>query len=109
MTFSCSSSFTVGEGDNVACVCRGEGGNPPADVTWFKDGVQIGENGKGEQILTLSNVSRTENGTYKCVAQSDTKSSYIDTKSIEIIVRRKCKYIVDNRVKHYTIIPVNIQ
>ena len=81
----------MGEGDNVTCVCRGEGGNPPANVTWFKDAAQIGETGKEEQKLTLSNLSRTENGTYKCVAQSHTNSMFVDEKSIEIEVRRKCK------------------
>ncbi len=74
VTIICSSPFIVGEGDNVTCVCRGKGGNPPANVTWFKDGVQIGKTGKEEQKLTLSNVSRAENGTYKCVAQSHTNS-----------------------------------
>ena len=82
----------MGEGDNVTCVCRGEGGNPPANVTWFKDDVQIGETEKEEQKLTFSNVSRTESGTYKCVAQSHANSMFVDEKTNEIIVRRKCKY-----------------
>ena len=82
----------MGEGDNVTWVCRGEDGNSPANVTWFKDGVQIGGTGKEEQKLTLRNVSQTENGTYKCVARSHTYSMFVDEKSIEIIVRRKCKY-----------------
>jgi hypothetical protein len=73
----------VNEGDNVTCVCRGKGGNPPANVTWYKDGVQIGGTGKEEQTLTLSNVFKTASGTYKCVAKSHTLT---DEKSIEIIV-----------------------
>ena len=92
MTFSCTSPIIVGQGDNVTCVCRGEGGNPPANVTWFKDDVQIGETEKEEQKLTLSNVSRTGSGTYKCLAQSHTNSMFVDEKSIEIIVKRKRKY-----------------
>ena len=86
MTFNCSSYITLNEGDNFTCVCRGEGGNPPADVTWFKDGVQIGETGKEEQRLTLSNVSKIASGIYKCVAQSYTLTS---KKSVEIIVYGK--------------------
>ncbi len=72
VTLSCSSLVKVNEGDNFTCVCRGEGGNPPANVTWFKDDVQIGETRKEEQTLTLSNVSKTASGIYKCVAQSNT-------------------------------------
>ena len=86
MTFTCSSRIILNEGDNVTCVCRGKGGNPPADVTWFKDGVQIGETEKEEQKLTLSNVSKTASGIYKCLAQSYTLT---DKKSVEIIVYGK--------------------
>ncbi|CAB4041646.1 ---NA---, partial [Paramuricea clavata] len=77
VTLSCSSPITVNERDNVTCLCRGKGGNPPANVTWHdKDGVQMGGTGKEEQTLTLSE-------TYKCVAKSHTLT---DEKSIEIIV-----------------------
>jgi hypothetical protein len=57
VTINCSSAVIVNEGDDFTCVCRGEGGNPPANVTWYdKDGVQIGGTGKEEQTLTRSNV-----------------------------------------------------
>ena len=91
MTLSCSSPITVNEGDDVTCVCRGEGGNPPANVTWYKDGVQIGGTGKEEQTLTLSNVNGTDSGTYKCMAESHINAT--DEKSIEL--RLNCKYNVD--------------
>ncbi len=83
MTFSCPSPTTVNEGDNFTCACRSQGGNPPANVTWYKDGVQIDETGMKEQILTLSNIDKTDSGKYKCVAQSH---SLTDERSIEIIV-----------------------
>ncbi len=76
----------MNEGDIFTCVCRGDGGNPPADVTWFKDGVQIAGTGKEEQTLTLSNVSKTASGIYKCVAQSNTLT---DEESMGIIVNCK--------------------
>jgi hypothetical protein len=82
----CPSVVTASEGDDVKCVCKGEGGNPPANVTWFKDGVQIGETGTEERTLTLSNIDRIASGTYKCVAQSHTLT---DERSIEMIVYRK--------------------
>ncbi len=74
VTFSCSSPITVDEGDDFTCVCRGEGGNPPANVTWYKDNVQIGETGKENQTLTIVDVDKTDSGTYKCVAQSHCRS-----------------------------------
>ena len=64
-------------------------GNPPADVTWFKDGAKTGGTGKEEQTLTLTKVYKTASGTYECVhvAKSHTLT---EEKSIEIIVY--CKY-----------------
>ncbi len=54
-----------------------------------KDGTQIGGTTKEEQTLTLSNVGKTDSGTYTCVAQSH-KLAKNET-SIEIIVN--CKHI----------------
>ena len=81
---NCSSLNTVNEGDDFSCECRGEGGNPPANVTWYKDGRQIGRTGKKEQTLNLSKVDNTASGTYTCVAQSHTTLK--DKKSIKLIV-----------------------
>ena len=40
----CPSRNELDEGKNFTCVCTGEGGVPaPANATWYKDGVQIGE------------------------------------------------------------------
>ena len=64
-------------------MCRGEGGNPPANVTWYKDGVQFGETENEEKTLTLSNVNGTASGLYKCVARSH---SLMDERSIKIVV-----------------------
>ena len=88
MTFSSSSPERVNEGDSVTCVCRGEGGNPPTNVTWYKDGVQIGGTGNEEQTLTLRNVNRADSGTYVCLTQSHINA--MDEKSIKVIVN--CKY-----------------
>ena len=90
MTLSCSNPIIVNEGDNFTCVCRGKGGNPPADITWYKDGVQIGRTGKEEQTLTVRNVNGADTGTYKCVAQSYINAT--NETSIEIIVKLNCKY-----------------
>ncbi|CAB4037301.1 hemicentin-1-like isoform X1 [Paramuricea clavata] len=83
VTVNCTSPTKLIEDDDFTCVCRGESGNPPANVTWYKDGVQIGGTAKEEHTLTLSNVDNTASGTYKCVAKSHTLT---DEKLIEIIV-----------------------
>ncbi|CAB3986173.1 ---NA--- [Paramuricea clavata] len=70
----------------VAGKCHlGEGGNPPANVTWYKDDVQIGRTGNEEQTLTLRNVGGTDSRTYKCVAQSHT---LVEKKLVEVKVRQ---------------------
>ena len=83
VTVSCSSLITTIESDNVTCVCRGKGGNPPANVTWYKDGVQIAASEKNERILNLHDVDKADSGTYKCIARSYTLT---DEKSIEVMV-----------------------
>jgi hypothetical protein len=92
VTFTCLSLNEVNEGDNFTCVCKGEGGNPPANVTWYKDGVQIGETGKKNKTLKLISVNETSNGMYKCEARSYTNDSFVDKKSIKVVVRQLSKY-----------------
>ena len=90
LTINCSSRITLDEGDDFTCVGRSEGGNPPANVTWYNGGnQQISKASYGENSLTLINVGKQDIGTYKCVAQS-----YIlmDEESIEVIVTLNCKY-----------------
>ena len=75
----------VGEGEDLTCVCKGVGGNPPAKESWYKDdGTTYVENA----VLRLHNVNKTNNRTYKCVVQSYTLK---DEKSVEVIVYRKYK------------------
>ena len=88
---ACSSPIIVNEGDNVSCACQGQGGNPPADVTWYKDNHKIGRTGKEEKTLTLINVKKKkDHGSYKCVAQSHPNETFQDEAIVE--VRVYCKY-----------------
>ena len=82
VTINCSNSITVSVGDDVVCLCEGKGGYPPADVTWYKNDVQIGGTRKEENILTLSNVDRNNNGTYVCIGKSYT---FTNKASIEVL------------------------
>ena len=91
VALGCASLIAVNEGDAVVCECKGQGGNPLADVTWFKDNKKIGRTGKEQQVLALSDVNRKDNGTYTCVAQNHVNAT--DEKSIEVKIRLNCKYI----------------
>ena len=91
MRINCSSPIKLNESDDVICLCRGEGGNPPANVTWSKDDNQIGGIGTENKTLILNNVNGTHNGTYKCEARSYVNDDYVDAKYIDVLVR--CKYI----------------
>ena len=88
VTINCSSPLKMSEGEYLTCLCRDDRGNPPAKITWYKDGRQIGETGMVKKALTLRNVNREHIGKYVCVAQSHVNAT--DEKSIE--VRLNCKY-----------------
>ena len=90
MTLNCSVTL-INEGDDFACLCKGEGGNPPANVTWYRDGVRFSDVGAERQTLNLLDVSGTDSGTYKCVATSYPHENYTDKKFIQIMVH--CKYL----------------
>ncbi|XP_046863762.1 hemicentin-1-like isoform X4 [Xenia sp. Carnegie-2017] len=86
---NCSNLLVVNEGDNVSCVCRGEGGNPPANVTWFdKNNNIFGDDvGVVSKTLVITNVTMNDGGNYRCKAQSYNDPRFRDDKSIEIQVK----------------------
>ena len=86
---NCPRRITLDECENRTCVCTEQGGNPPANLTWYKDGKQIGKATYRENRLTLTSVTELDVGTYMCVAQSYTLT---DEESIEVKVRLNCKY-----------------
>ena len=86
IALNCSSPTTVNQADYFACECKRTDGNPPADVTWFKDNTRI-VTGKDVANLVLSNVDKDDSGTYRCVAKSHKKAK--NETSFEFIVIRK--------------------
>ncbi|XP_028399290.1 hemicentin-1-like [Dendronephthya gigantea] len=86
VTLNCSSIVTLNAGDNFVCLCKGDRGNPPANVTWYKDGVKISDVGTERQKINLLNVGTKDRGTYKCVASSNPDEKYTDEKFIQVII-----------------------
>ena len=90
MTVNCSGLITVGEDDDLKCLCKGENGNPPADVIWYDSkGNAIGQKEKKQKTLDLKSLAELDEGTYTCKAQSHT---LMDEKSIDVKVSHNCKY-----------------
>ncbi|XP_028399325.1 hemicentin-1-like [Dendronephthya gigantea] len=89
VTLNCSSPVPLLKGENFTCLCRGEGGNPPANVTWFKNGVKISDVEIEKQTVNLLNVGRADNGTYKCEVTSYSHENYTEEKSIAVTVYLK--------------------
>ena len=82
-----SDDTTVNETDNVTLFCNATG-YPHPRITWaFLRGSESAIVGR-EEYLPLSNVSRTQAGTYQCTASNDWTSS----KAANVQVTVNCKY-----------------
>ena len=86
------------EGDYFTCECKGTDGNPPADVTWYKDNTKI-VTGKEKAILRFPNVKRDDSGTYRCEAKSHEKAK--SETSIELIVTSKCNRMLMDQTRQH--------
>ena len=80
------------EGENVTCLCSSKDGNPPANVTWTKDGNKIDETKVRKNILFLRNVSASDAGNYECTAESYPDDQYKDNETVSVKVKLNCKY-----------------
>lgn len=87
MSISCSGSITAIEGDRILCACKEEVGNPPSNLTWYKNGKKFGVTTKKENRLVRNELKRDGSGTFKCVAQSE---KLADEKSFQLSVLCKC-------------------
>ena len=79
----------MNQSEYFTCECKGTGGNPPADVTWYKDNTLIVTR-KLEAILRFTNIDKDDSGTYICEAKSGIEEAKNETE-FELIVN--CKYV----------------
>ena len=70
------------EGEDAILVCDVSGAPRPV-VSWFND---KNENVKNGSLWKLLNISRSDNGTYRCEASNDCA---MDSKTFDIIVQCK--------------------
>ena len=62
------------EGDNVTLSCNVEG-NPEPSISWTRDRSPVNASGRisiseDKRQLTITNLKRTDNGTYRCVGNN---------------------------------------
>ncbi|XP_037665803.1 transmembrane and immunoglobulin domain-containing protein 1 [Choloepus didactylus] len=84
---------TAEEGSNVQLVCNVKS-NPQAQMMWYKNGVILNLEKNRYQIqqtseflqLSITNVKKSDNGTYSCIASS---SLNMETKDFHLIVKDK--------------------
>lgn len=89
ITINCSSPTTVTQGDYFACECKGTDGNPPANVTWYKEKRRI-VTGNEESILRLSNVDEFDSGMCRCEAKSYEKAKNETTVKLVVNCKNNC-------------------
>ena len=102
IALSCADTVELDEGEDFTCECNGTDGNPPANVTWYKDGRPIAT-GKKHARLVLKNLQEKDSGTYQCVAMSDDNAKNV--KSIEVEVKGIVNYMLQSSI-FYAIIHI---
>ncbi|XP_057188168.1 B-cell receptor CD22-like [Triplophysa rosa] len=68
---SISSSGEIVEGGSVTLTCSSES-NPPANISWFKEGTSVGSG----NIYIISNIRSDHSGQYKCKARNEHGQKY---------------------------------
>ncbi|PFX16317.1 Hemicentin-2 [Stylophora pistillata] len=92
-----SNDTTVKENDDIVLFCNSTG-HPPPNITWtFLSGSEARIVGH-EQYLTLSNVSRTQAGTYQCTASNTATTSKTTTIQVTVNYKPEIKYTVHTTI-----------
>jgi len=88
------------EGENVTLSCNATG-NPAPTISWTRDGSPLNASGKisfseNKKLLTITNVSRTDSGEYRCGAENRVGSDTSDAATLD--VQCKTSIFVDSYV-----------
>ena len=80
------------EGENITLSCNATG-NPEPSISWVKDGFPMNRNSRinfsqDNKLLTITNISRTDSGDYRCVARNRVGN---DTSNSKVNVLCKCR------------------
>ncbi len=79
---SISASGEIKEGDSVTLSCNSDS-NPPAEISWFKEGKSVGSG----RIYNISKISSEHSGEYKC--RSRNKHGEKDSDAVKLNVMCK--------------------
>ena len=86
---------TIREGQNVTLSCNASG-NPVPTISWTRNGSPVKTSDHSrisfsdeEKLLTITNVSRTDRGEYRCVAINRVGNATSNVATVDV----HCKYI----------------
>ncbi|KTG47809.1 hypothetical protein cypCar_00034900, partial [Cyprinus carpio] len=80
VSVSISSSGVIVEGDSVTLSCSSDS-NPPAEISWFKEGTFVGSG----RIYSISKISSDHSGEYKCKSSNEHGEKYSDIVTLNIM------------------------
>uniref|UniRef100_A0A8C1E9K7 Ig-like domain-containing protein n=1 Tax=Cyprinus carpio carpio TaxID=630221 RepID=A0A8C1E9K7_CYPCA len=80
VSVSISSSGEILEGDSVTLSCSSDS-NPPAEISWFKEGTFVGSG----RNYSISNISSDHSGEYKCKSRNQHGEKYSDAVTLNVM------------------------
>uniref|UniRef100_A0A8C1H7F8 B-cell receptor CD22 n=1 Tax=Cyprinus carpio carpio TaxID=630221 RepID=A0A8C1H7F8_CYPCA len=80
VSVSISPSGVIVEGDSVTLSCSSDS-NPPAEISWFKEGTIVGSG----RIYSISKISSDHSGEYKCKSRNKHGEKYSDAVTLNVM------------------------
>ncbi|XP_048036187.1 B-cell receptor CD22-like [Megalobrama amblycephala] len=80
VSVSISPSGEIVSGDSVTLNCSSDS-NPPAEISWFKEGKSVGSG----RIFSISNISSDHSGEYKCRSRNKHGEKNSDTVMLNVM------------------------
>ena len=81
-------------------------GNPVAKISWTRNGTAVNSSGRisfsaDNKQLTIMNVSRTDSGEYRCVAENSVGNETSNVATLDV----QCKYMCGVSVISTVVVP----